>query len=260
VTADAWNPAQYDRYRDERRQPFFDLLALVEARPGMRVVDLGCGTGEPTRQLHDRLGARETVGLDSSAAMLEQCRAFAGGGVRFAAGDIATFSAPGAYDLVFTNAALHWVPDHPALFARLTEALADGGQLAVQMPSNPEAPSHVAAVEVASEEPFRTALGGDVVPAGDQNVLAPEAYARLLDRLGYRRQHVRLQVYGHQLGGREDVVEWVRGTTLTHYQRRLPAELFERFLAEYRGRLLPRLEDTHPFFYPFARVHLWAAR
>src|SRR5262245_5272780 len=60
---DAWNPDQYGRFRAERSQPFFDLLELVRARPGMRVVDLGCGTGELTAAMHRRLEARETVGV-----------------------------------------------------------------------------------------------------------------------------------------------------------------------------------------------------
>src|SRR5436853_4196900 len=71
---DTWNPAQYDKFQREREQPFFDLLALVQPAPGMRVVDLGCGTGKLTRELHVRLGARETIGIDRSARMLESAR------------------------------------------------------------------------------------------------------------------------------------------------------------------------------------------
>ena len=65
-----WNPAQYERFRDERARPFFDLLDLVQPRPELRVVDLGCGTGELTRELHEQLSARETIGIDNSPAML----------------------------------------------------------------------------------------------------------------------------------------------------------------------------------------------
>src|SRR5205085_8082506 len=114
-TSDRWNPEQYERYRDERSQPFFDLLALVEARPAMRVVDLGCGTGELTRVLHQELGAGETLGLDSSAAMLAKRQSFAGDGLHFEQRDIAEFAAENEYDLIFTNEALHWLEDHEAL-------------------------------------------------------------------------------------------------------------------------------------------------
>ena len=258
MTRDAWDPAQYGRFRDERARPFLDLLALVRPRPGMRVVDLGCGTGELTARLHHELGAGETLGIDRSEAMLERARPRAEDGLRFEAGDIAAFAARAAYDLVFSNAALHWVDDHPAVFARLTAALRPGGQLAVQMPANFDHPSHVVAAEVAGEAPFRDALGAHA--RSGRAVLPPEEYALLLERLGYDEQHVRLQVYGHRLAARDEVVEWVKGTLLTDYQRRLPAELYARFVTRYRERLLPALEDARPYFFPFKRVLLWAQR
>jgi trans-aconitate 2-methyltransferase len=258
MPTDVWDPLQYDRFRDERRQPFLDLLALVRSRPGMRVVDLGCGTGELTRILHDRVAAAETLGIDRSAAMLAKSGTYAGGGLRFQEGDLRTALGGSRYDLVFSNAALHWIPDHPDLFRALTETVAPGGQLAVHMPANQDHPSHAVSVEVAAEAPFREALGGASPPRGAE--LKPQEYARLLDRLGYRTQHVRLQVYGHRLASREEVVEWVKGTTLTPYKERLPEGMFSRFLTRYRECLLPRLEDTRPFFFAFKRILLWAER
>lgn len=263
---DPWDPARYERFADERTAPFHDLLALIRPIPGGRAVDLGCGTGALTQELHRHVRARETLGIDSSAAMLERARPLAGDGLRFEPGEIATFGrgreAGGdlggdlGWDLICSNAALHWVPDHPALLARLMAVLAPGGQLAVQVPANFDHPTHVVAAEVAGEEPFRGALDGyrRVGP-----VEPPERYAEILDRLGFAEQHVRLQVYGHHLAGREEVVEWVRGTLLTDYQRRMPAGLFERFLDRYRQRLLPLLDERRPYFYPFKRVLLWGA-
>ena len=85
----------------------------------------------------------------------------------------------------------------------------------------------------------------------------PAVEDELLDRLGLADQHVRLQVYLHRLAARDEVVEWVRGTLLTDYRARMPAALFEEFLAAYRRRLLPLLEDSHPYRYPFKRLLLW---
>ena len=62
---DRWDPQQYQRFQAQRAQPFHDLLALVEhLPPDARVADLGCGTGELTRHLHDTLAPRETFGVD----------------------------------------------------------------------------------------------------------------------------------------------------------------------------------------------------
>ena len=253
---DTWNPAQYERFAAERRQPFDDLVALIERAPDLRVVDLGCGTGELTAHLHATLGARETLGYERSSNMLERSAGHARPGLRFAQGDIAAFAAQGEWDVVFSNAALHWVPDHPALFARLRDALAPGGQLLVQVPANFDHPTHVTAAEVAAEAPFTSALR-DARTAG---ILSPAAYAELLDDLGFARQSVRLQVYGHHLASRDEVVEWVRGSLLTAYQSALSTEGFADFLERYRARLLPLLRDTRPYFYPFKRILLWARR
>jgi trans-aconitate 2-methyltransferase len=255
---DTWDPGQYQRFAAERAAPFHDLLALVRPVPGGRVVDLGCGSGELTAQLHRRVGAAETLGLDSSPAMLERAAeaGLAGHGLRFAEGDIGEFR-EGPWDVIFSNAALHWLPNHAELFGRLAGLLDPGGQLAVQMPANHDHPSHVVAAEVAGDEPFRTALGGyrRVSP-----VQSPEWYAELLDRLGLADQHVRLQVYLHHLASRDEVVEWVKGTLLTDYESRMPAGVFEEFLGVYRRRLLPHLEDSRPYRYPFKRLLLWGRR
>jgi trans-aconitate 2-methyltransferase len=254
---DSWDPAQYERFSDERSAPFFDLLALVEPCHGGNVVDLGCGTGELTRVLHERTGAATTLGIDSSESMLAQSEEHTGDGLSFELGDIAGWSPAEPVDVVFSNAALHWVDDHAELFARLTDALRPGGQLAVQVPTNHDHASHLVAERVAAEEPFCGALGGYVRKAP---VLAPEQYTILLDRLGYVSPHVRMQVYLHLLPEPGAVVEWVKGTLLTDYKRRLQADVFEGFVARYRELLLAELDDTRPFPFTFKRILLRGGR
>lgn len=253
---DVWNPGQYERFRDERSRPFFDLLSMVQPAPGMRAVDLGCGSGELTRAMHERLGARETIGLDSSPAMLAKSSAFATDTLRFQQGTVEDFRGE-TFDLVYSNAALQWVDDHLVLFARLREMITDGGQLAVQMPANHHHLSHTVAHELAREAPFAEALGGHVRRSP---VLEPEVYATLLHALGFREQRVRTEVYAHVLESREGVVEWVRGTTLTDYERRLSPELYAQYLERYRQKLLPQLEDAHPYVFTFKRLFLWAKK
>jgi trans-aconitate 2-methyltransferase len=258
---DAWRPEQYDKFATERAQPFWDLVALIERRPLGRAVDLGCGTGELTAAVAERLGVEHMTGIDSSEAMLAPARTRERRGLRFAGGDIGSWSSGGDHDLVIANASLQWVPDHVAVVTRWWAALAPDGQLAVQIPANADHASHRVAAAVAATEPFRTALGGappaDAVAA---NVLAPEQYAILLDHLGAVRQHVRLQVYGHVLASSGDVVEWVKGTSLTRFANALPSELYEPFVAEYRRRLLESIGDRSPYFYPFKRILFWASK
>jgi trans-aconitate 2-methyltransferase len=251
--SDTWNPTQYEKFQREREQPFFDLMTLVRPARGMRVVDLGCGTGKLTRLLHERLHARETIGLDRSSRMLESQRAEElPPGLRFEVSTVESFPGDrGAFDLIFSNAALHWVEHHEALLARLVAALAPGGQLAFQVPASHHDRTHVVAEELTAVEPFRSALGGWHRP---QPVLTPELYARVLYRLGFPDPDVRLIVYAHVLAGRDEVVEWMKGTLLTEYARHLPPDLFARFVGEYRARLLDQLPAEQPFFFPFKRI------
>ena len=258
---DKWNPEQYARFRAERSQPFFDLLGLVRARPGMRVVDLGCGTGELTAAMHRQIEASETIGVDNSAAMLTESAAFTGDGVRFESADLRDFAARSeharAFDLVFSNACLQWVPEQAAIIEQLTGLLNADGQIAIQVPSNEDHPSHIVAREIASEQPFAEALGGHVRRFSN---LTLDGYAHLFDRMGYSEQKIRMQVYAQRLPSSADVVEWVRGSLLTDYQKRLSPELFALFLDRYRTRLLGQLEDRRPFLYPYKRILVWAAR
>jgi trans-aconitate 2-methyltransferase len=261
MSADAWDPAQYDRYQGERRQPFFDLLSLLAPAPGGRAIDLGCGTGALTLALHDHLQAAETIGIDRSAAMLSDSGRLAGGGVSFAQRDIVTFPYPdgsdGQFDVIAANASLHWLDDHVGLLARLTAALRPGGQLAFQVPANFDHASHLVAASVARELPFSAALGADV---HQPSVLAPEEYAVILFQLGFREQSVRLQVYGHVMESSGDVLEWVKGAMLTRYRERLDGPTYEAFFERYRDRLLETLGDQRPYFYPFKRIVCWARR
>jgi trans-aconitate 2-methyltransferase len=253
---DAWDPEQYGRFARERRQPFDDLMTLLEPVPGGRALDMGCGTGELTVDLHRRLGVASTVGIDTSGSMLRAAPVV--DGVRFELADLTAFEPQAPVDVVAANASLQWVPDHGAQLARLTRWLAPGGQVAVQVPTNADHPAHALIAEVAGEAPFASAMHPDaLVDPVAANVLPPARYAELLHQLGFTRQHVRLQVYGHLLASTAEVVEWTRGTTLTRIEKGLPPELFAPFVARYRERLLDVLGDQRPYFYAFKRILVW---
>jgi len=247
-----WDPEQYNRFAGEREQPFWDLRSLVEPVPAPRVADLGCGDGRLTSALHRKLGAATTTGVDLSESMLARAATHARGGVTFVSADLSTWSGSG-FDVVFSNAALQWVPHHPAVLERWRSSLAEGGQLAVQVPSNADHPSHAVLRELAVERLGPEAPADPVAT----NVLAPEEYARLLDALGFERQHVRLQVYAHRLDSAADVVEWMKGTSLTRFRLSMDPPAYESLVDEYRRRLVAALPDSRPYLYAVKRILLW---
>ena len=253
---DSWNPEQYDKFKVQRSQPFYDLMQLLEPTSGASVFDLGCGTGELTSELHQFLKAKETLGIDASAETLKKAAAFEKADIHFAQGNIETWSAPQSSDVIFSNAAIQWCKDHPLIFKMLKVNLKAGGQLAVQMPMNHDYPTHLIAREMSAQKPWAGLLRE---PYRRQDaMLTVEDYATLLFQLGFKDQKVLLKVYGHHLDSRESVIEWIKGTLLTYFQSRLSANDFEDFVDEFSERLFKQLPDDKPFFYPFKRVLIWA--
>ncbi len=242
-----WDPKLYHKFQAERAAPFFDLLALVAKRPNLKVVDLGCGTGELTRRLADSLPDSAVTGIDSSAQMLEKAAAFASSNLHFEQGDQAQLT--GEWDLIFSNAALQWSENHPELIPRLYRRLAAGGQIAVQVPSNHNHLSHQIYRETAGAEPFRSVLRGFQRYAP---VLSIDDYARLFFECGAENIIVFEKIYPHVLEDSDAVVEWISGTALVPYFERL-GEYKQEFLDAIRARMRLALPDR-PVFYPFRRT------
>jgi len=247
-----WDPTQYHKFQAQRSAPFFDLLALVEKRPGLKAVDLGCGTGELTRQLADSLPNSQVVGLDSSAQMLGKATAYANSSLRFEQGDQAQLL--GEWDLIFSNAALQWSENHAELIPSLYGKLAPGGQIAVQVPSNHNHISHQIYRETASEEPFQSLLKGFQRYAP---VLSIDDYARLLFECGAEDIVVLEKIYPHVLEDSDAVVEWISGTALVPYFERLGGHK-EEFVEALRAKIRIAMPGQ-PVFYPFRRI-LFSAR
>jgi len=255
-----WNPDQYRRFAAERAQAFHDLIALIQPDGITRAVDLGCGPGELTALAAEQLGVDEMVGIDNSQAMLAKTAEHTSNAVRFEFGDIGAWTSSADIDLVLAAASLQWVPDHAGVMARWAAALRPGGQIAIQVPANADQPSHAIARLIAEREPYLSMFGAEGPPIDPVQayVLPPEDYAQILYDLGFERQSVRLQVYPHVLPSSRHVVEWVRGTMLTRFERRLDPDAFESFVADYEAELLRVLGDHEPHFFPFRRILMWA--
>jgi trans-aconitate 2-methyltransferase len=260
----AWNPAQYLRYGDERLRPAAELLARVPLVAVRAVADLGCGPGNVTPLLAARWPEADIVGVDADAAMLERARAAHRGQphVRFEQADLAQWAPATRYDLVYSNAALHWLDDHAALFPRLMAAVAPGGALAAQMPANFAAPSHALLAETVRSARWRSGLA----PLLRAAPVAPaQAYLALLAPLA-RSVDAWTTEYLHVLpcpgDGEHPVVAWMRGTALTPFLAALDADAQQAFVADYRARIAeayaPRPDGSVVF--AFRRVFVVAVR
>jgi trans-aconitate 2-methyltransferase len=258
-----WDPGQYLKYAGERLRPALDLLARVPLAAPATIVDLGCGAGNVTRMLGERWPAAAIVGVDSSAAMLAQAREKTRGEERYAwvEADLAAWRPERAPDLVFSNAALHWLDHHETLLPRLLAAVAPGGALAVQMPDNFGAPSHAALFDLASSASWRDLLGSrvrrtPVAPAADYFGWLVGARSVDIWTTEY------LQVLAPAGDGEHPVVAWNKGTALTPFLDALPGAARTRFVAEYAERVAaayPPRADGRVLF-PFRRRFIVALR
>jgi trans-aconitate 2-methyltransferase len=254
---DSWSPQQYHRFGDERLRPPADLLARIPLDAPARIFDLGCGSGRATGLLRGRWPAAEVTGVDSSPAMLAVARREVPG-VAFAESDLAHWSAPAAADLLFSNAALHWLDDHQRLFPRLMAQLKPGGVLAVQMPRNHAEPSHQAMLAAAEAGPWRERLKPVLRPSP---VATPDVYHQLLRPLA---GHLDIweATYVHELAGENPVAEWTKGTALKPLLDALEGDERDAFEAEYRARVArayPPTATGHTLL-PFRRLFLVAER
>lgn len=254
-----WDPALYDRYKSYRERPALDLmLRLPQDLAPREIWDLGCGTGEQTAVLKRRHPSARVRGLDSSPEMLAEARR-RDAEVEWIEGDIAAFAPDTPPDLIFTNAALQWLPDHAELFPRLVRTLAPGGVFACQVPETFDTPWHRLLRETAADGPWAQRLAE---VRGVRPVAPAEAYYDLISPI-CGEVDIWSTVYIHVLEGDDPVVDWMRGTGLRPFLQALQtAEDRMRFLEAYRARVaqaLPARPDGTTLF-PFPRLFIVARR
>ncbi|MFA6022054.1 MAG: methyltransferase domain-containing protein [Rhodospirillales bacterium] len=251
----AWDPKLYAAFAAPRLRPALDLLARIDREAPPRVVDLGCGTGNVTRLLAARWPQARIEGIDSSSEMLcaasEQAST-----ITWSQADVGTWSPEDKVDVLFSNAALHWLDDHHRLLPRLIGHIAPGGVLAVQMPHNHYAASHSIMAQAAEAGPWASLLRplARRFPVADADV-----YYDILSPLAHRLDIWETE-YLHVLEGDNPVVQWTMATALRPLLDALDEPHRNAFLAEYSHRIAtayPRRADGKTVF-AFRRIFLIA--
>lgn len=252
-----WDPNQYLAFGDVRLQPALDLLARIPLDAPKSVIDLGCGAGNVTRALKVRWPGARITGVDNSPEMLERARA-EDPDMEWIEASILEWRPAAPADVVFSNAALHWLDEHDKLFPRLMEYVAPGGFLAVQMPRNWLAPSHTCLTEAVHAGPWRDRLEPMLRPAPSH---APAFYYDVLMPLATSLALWETE-YCQVLEGENPVAEYVKGTQLKRFLDALDEPERSEFENDYRERIraaYPKRNCGKTLF-PFRRLFILAGR
>lgn len=259
----SWNPDLYLRFNEQRTRPARDLAARAAALfadrgAPSRAVDVGCGPGNSTAVVAERFPATEILGVDSSPEMIAKARV-SGVPADWQVADAAEWEPGVPVDLVFSNAALQWVPDQAALIHKMAAWLGKGGVMAVQVPGNGESPLHRA---------LRSAA---------EDFAGPERFRGLDDAIRYREPgffHEALEnaglegdiwetTYWHRLPNRNALIDWYSGTGMRPWLDRLSddaeRDLFKACVLETAEPEYPLMDDGTVFF-PFRRIFFTACK
>jgi trans-aconitate 2-methyltransferase len=253
-----WSARQYLKFEDERTRPPRDLLAQVPLARPHRAVDLGCGPGNSTELLVERFPQSQIVGLDSSPDMLRKARERLPQ-CSFVEGDIATWKPEPGTNLIFGNAVMQWLPDHPAIMRRLLEGMASGGVLAIQMPDNTREPALRFQSDVGESGPWKDHPEIKAAPRDD--LPTPEEY---YDLLKPACSHIDIwhSVYNHVMASPQAITEWFKGSSLQPFLSPLDAAAREQFLAAYTAKIVgaykPRFDGKVLLRFP--RLFILAVR
>ncbi len=253
-----WDARQYLKFGDERTQPVRDLISRIRLENPRCIIDLGCGPGNSTEALRNRWRASAIVGLDSSPEMIRSAQAKYPQG-EWLVGDAACWLAADPFELVFSNAMLHWVPDHERVCPRLLDQVAPGGALAIQVPAHYDSPLHREILEVSREPAWTDRM------AAARSALTNHPPGFYYDLLKPLAADIDLweTTYYHQLAGPESVLEWFRGSGLRPFLEALRDDSERRSL---ETKLMERYQKTYPrradgqILFPFRRLFFVAYR
>lgn len=251
----AWNPEKYDEFKSERFAPFYDLISLINIKPVMDVIDLGCGTGELTGKLAAKLSDAHILGIDSSVEMLNKADAFRTENLSFELRTIEEqIATDQKWDLIFSNAAIQWVENHRVLLPKIISKLKPNGQVAIQIPSQKSNILNQILAELVQEEPYKNALNGWI---RNSPVLETDDYAQIFFENGSKAMTIYEKIYPLIVPHTDELFQWISGTALIPYLEKLTGEVKDNFVSEFKSRIDQRFLKT-PILYPFKRMLLYA--
>jgi len=238
-----WNPREYAANSAAQLAWARELITKLHLRGDERILDVGCGDGKITAELARALPKGEIIGVDGSAEMLKFARenfpAKKFSNLEFHRLDARKLHFAQPFDILFSNATLHWVDDHPAFLRGAATCLKPGGRLVVSCGGKGNAQDVFVVLRATLRvKRWRGFFRKLTAPYFFHR---PEEYEKWLPRFGFKPQLVRLANKDVEFAGREGLATWLR-TTWLPYTQRVPSAQREEFIAE----VVERFVGKHP--------------
>ena len=233
-----WNPDLYMQFRSERTQPSIDLIAKINPVNPKSIIDIGCGPGSSTQVLVNRWPNARITGLDSSQSMIRKAEQDYPN-QEWIVADALTFDSKIKYDIVFSNAAIQWIPNHEALLKKFQKMLSDNGLIAIQIPLFWDMPLGKTISESAKDNRWKKQM------EGIEGLFTIHNYSFYYDHLSSLFNSIDIWEthYFHELDSHIAILEMMRSTGLRPYLDKLDNDMD---INQFEKKVLKGIEKAYP--------------
>jgi trans-aconitate 2-methyltransferase len=236
-----WNAAEYAANSAVQQAWARELIAKLKLRGGEHVLDVGCGDGKVTAEIARAVPHGSVLGVDASRQMIAFAKktfpATKNQKLKFRVVDARQLRFANKFDVVFSNAALHWVDDHQAILRGASGVLKPGGRLIVSCGGKGNAQDvFVALRPVMRQAHWRKFFCQMPRP---YFFYAPQDYEKWLPRFGFKSGRVELVPKDATYHRAERFAAWLR-TTWLPYTQRVPEKLRDEFIAAVAERYVAK--------------------
>ena len=233
MAAYKWDAGDYKKHSHSQQKWARELIAKLNCMGTEDLLDIGCGDGRVTAEIAGQVPDGSVVGIDNSESMIDLAKRYfpvpTHHNLHFMVMDAAKLSFEAEFDIVFSNAALHWVLDHQPVLAGIYRALRPGGKMLLQMGGKGNAERILSVLDVLREvSAWKKYFTGFGFPYA---FFDTGEYIRLLTGSGFTANRVELIAKDMQHDGPEGLAGWLR-TTWLPYTERIPEEKRERFIRD----------------------------
>ena len=241
VQSAKWNAADYAANSTVQQSWARELIAQLELRGDEHVLDVGCGDGKVTAELARALPRGSVTGADASPQMIEFSKktfpAEKFPNLRFRVMDARKIRFYRQFNVIFSNAALHWVDDHEKFLRSAAIVLKTGGRLVVSCGGKGNA--HDVFLALRPEMRLKRWCGFFRRMPMPYFFYAPSDYEKWLPKFGFQINRLELASKDATYQGAEGFATWLR-TTWIPYVQRLPENVREEFIVAVTQRYLAK--------------------